>query len=122
MKNTGTLKVTTATEREVVMTRVFDAPRRLAFDALTKPELFKRWFGPRGWSLAVGCAWPRWHQHGDARRLPGDRAAGAPRQHGEVRRLSGRVAQYVSPGRAGRQDYPYNHGAVRVSGDSRRGD
>ena len=53
MKNTGTLKVTTPTEREVVMTRVFDAPRCLVFDALTKPELFKRWFGPRGWSLAV---------------------------------------------------------------------
>src|SRR2546430_4814799 len=53
MKNTGTLKVTTPTEREVVMTRVFDAPRRLVFDALAKPELFKRWFGPRGWSLAV---------------------------------------------------------------------
>jgi len=53
MMNNGTLKVTTPTEREVVMTRVFDAPRRLVFDALTKPELFKRWFGPRGWSLAV---------------------------------------------------------------------
>jgi uncharacterized protein YndB with AHSA1/START domain len=35
------------------MSRVFDAPRRLVFDALTKPELFKRWFGPQGWSLAV---------------------------------------------------------------------
>ena len=53
MMNNGTLKVTTPTKREVVMTRVFDAPRRLVFDALTKPELFKRWFGPRGWSLAV---------------------------------------------------------------------
>jgi len=53
MMNNETLKVTTPTEREVVMTRVFDAPRRLVFDALTKPELFKRWFGPRGWSLAV---------------------------------------------------------------------
>lgn len=66
MKNTGTLKVTLPTEREVVMTRVFDAPRRLVFDAMTKPELFKRWFGPRGWSLVVcemdlkvGGAW-RW--------------------------------------------------------------
>ena len=66
MKNTGTLKVSLPTEREVVMTRVFDAPRRLVFDALTKPELLKRWFGPRGWSLAVceaelkvGGAW-RW--------------------------------------------------------------
>ena len=53
MKNTGTLKVTTPTEREIVMTRVFDAPRRLVFDAFSKPELLKRWFGPRGWSLVV---------------------------------------------------------------------
>src|SRR6266550_9600996 len=53
MKNTGTLKVSLPTEREVVMTRVFDAPRRLVFDALTRPELLKRWFGPRGWSLVV---------------------------------------------------------------------
>jgi uncharacterized protein YndB with AHSA1/START domain len=53
MKNNGTLKVTTPTDREVVLTRVFDAPRRLVFDAFSKPELLKRWFGPRGWSLAV---------------------------------------------------------------------
>ncbi len=53
MKNTGALKVTTPTEREIVMTRVFDAPRNLVFDAYTKPELLKRWFGPRGWSLVV---------------------------------------------------------------------
>jgi uncharacterized protein YndB with AHSA1/START domain len=66
MKNTGTLKVSLPTEREIVMTRVFDASRRLVFDALTEPELLKRWFGPRGWSLVVceadlklGGAW-RW--------------------------------------------------------------
>ena len=53
MKNTGTLKVTTRTEREVVLTRVFEAPRSLVFDALTKPELLRRWFGPRGYSLVV---------------------------------------------------------------------
>lgn len=54
MMNAGTLKVTTPTEKEIVMTRVFDAPRRLVFDALTRPELLKRWFlGPPGWSLAV---------------------------------------------------------------------
>jgi uncharacterized protein YndB with AHSA1/START domain len=53
MKNTGTLKVITPTDREIVMTRVFDAPRHLVFDAFSKPELLKRWFGPRGWSLAV---------------------------------------------------------------------
>src|SRR5712675_1520146 len=53
MKNTGTLQVTTPTDREIVLTRVFDAPRRRVFDAFSKPELLKRWFGPRGWSLPV---------------------------------------------------------------------
>src|SRR5437879_13797036 len=53
MKNTATLKVTTPTAREIVLTRVFDAPRHLVWDAFTKPELLKRWFGPRGWSLMV---------------------------------------------------------------------
>ncbi len=53
MKNTGTLKVTTPTDREIVLTRVFDAPRHLVFEAFSKPELLKRWFGPRGWSLVV---------------------------------------------------------------------
>lgn len=36
------------------MTREFDAPRQLVFDAFSKPELLRRWFGPRGWSL-VEC-------------------------------------------------------------------
>ncbi len=53
MKNTGSLKVTTPSDREVMMTRVFDAPRQMVFDAFSKPELLKRWFGPRGWSLEV---------------------------------------------------------------------
>lgn len=55
MKNTGTtLKIATPTEREIVMTRIFDAPRRLVFDAHTRPELIKRWlFGPDGWSMTV---------------------------------------------------------------------
>ena len=53
MSGTGTLTVTTPTDREVVLTRAFDAPRRLVFDALTKPELLKRWFGARGWNLVV---------------------------------------------------------------------
>lgn len=48
-----TLQVTTPTEREIVLTRSFDAPRRLVFDALTKPELLKRWYGARGWNLVV---------------------------------------------------------------------
>jgi uncharacterized protein YndB with AHSA1/START domain len=54
MKNAGTLHIATPTEHEIVLTRVFDAPRRLVFDAFTRPELLKRWmFGPEGWVLAV---------------------------------------------------------------------
>lgn len=52
MINTGTLQVTLSSDNEIAMTRVFDAPRHLVFEAMTKPELLKRWFGPRGWSLA----------------------------------------------------------------------
>src|SRR6266436_77343 len=53
MKNTGALKVTTPIDLEIVLTRVFDAPRHLVFEAFTKPELLQRWFGPRGWSMPV---------------------------------------------------------------------
>ncbi len=36
------------------MTRVFDAPRRLVFDAWTKPQLLRRWLGVRaGWTMVV---------------------------------------------------------------------
>jgi uncharacterized protein YndB with AHSA1/START domain len=52
MKNT--LKVNTPTDREIVMTRVFDAPRHLVFEAHSKPELLKRWLlGPPGWEMVV---------------------------------------------------------------------
>ena len=54
MTETGTLQITTPSEREIVMSRVFDAPRSLVFDAWTKPELLKRWLGVRGgWSMVV---------------------------------------------------------------------
>jgi uncharacterized protein YndB with AHSA1/START domain len=54
MKNIGNLKLTTQGDREIVMTRVFDAPRRLVFDAFTKPELVKQWLlGPPGWTMPV---------------------------------------------------------------------
>jgi uncharacterized protein YndB with AHSA1/START domain len=52
--NTGTLEITTPSEREIAMTRAFDAPRSLVFDAWTRPELLKRWLGVRGgWTFAV---------------------------------------------------------------------
>jgi len=54
MKTVGKLQLTTPSDREIEVTRVFDAPRKLVYDAWTKPELLKRWlYGPDGWSLAV---------------------------------------------------------------------
>ena len=47
------LRVTLPSDLEIVMTRVFNAPRRLVFNAWTKPELLKQWFGRRGDTLSV---------------------------------------------------------------------
>jgi uncharacterized protein YndB with AHSA1/START domain len=50
----NTLTITAHGDRELVMTRAFDAPRPLVWDAMTKPELLKRWLGVHnGWTLAV---------------------------------------------------------------------
>ena len=43
-----TVTITTPTDREVVVTREFDAPRALVFDAVTKADLIKRWYGAAG--------------------------------------------------------------------------
>jgi uncharacterized protein YndB with AHSA1/START domain len=54
MNTAATLKITTPSDREIAMTRVFDAPRDLVFKAYTTPELVKRWLGVHGgWSLDV---------------------------------------------------------------------
>jgi uncharacterized protein YndB with AHSA1/START domain len=53
-KRIETLEVTTPSDREVAMIRVFDAPRELVFKAWTRPELLKRWlYGPEEWPLTV---------------------------------------------------------------------
>ena len=50
----GALQISTPSDREITMTRVFDAPRSMVFDAHTKPELVKRWLGARaGWTMPV---------------------------------------------------------------------
>ena len=46
--------VTTPRDRETCITREFNAPVRLVWDAHTKPDLVKRWlFGPDGWALDI---------------------------------------------------------------------
>lgn len=47
-------EVTTPGDREIVMTRQFNAPRALVFEALTQPDLVRRWLlGPPGWSMPL---------------------------------------------------------------------
>ena len=54
MTRPAALQVTTPTDRELMMTRVFDAPPGMVFDALTTPDLMKRWLlGPPGWTMPV---------------------------------------------------------------------
>ena len=54
MNKTETLKLTTPSDREVVFTRVFNAPRRLVFEAWTNPKHVTRWMlGPEGWTMPV---------------------------------------------------------------------
>jgi uncharacterized protein YndB with AHSA1/START domain len=53
MKNTGTFSVTTPTDREIVMTRIFDAPRSSVFEAWTKAEHVAHWWDPSGVPLSV---------------------------------------------------------------------
>lgn len=49
-----TLEVTTPSDLEIEMTRFFDAPRHLVYDAMVKPELLRRWLiGPPGWTMAI---------------------------------------------------------------------
>lgn len=43
-KSSGALEVTLPSDKEILMKRVFDAPRRLVFEAMTKPEYVRRWW------------------------------------------------------------------------------
>jgi uncharacterized protein YndB with AHSA1/START domain len=54
MKNQTTVERTS--ERELVVTRTFNGPARLVFEAWTKPELLKRWWAPRSFGVSfISC-------------------------------------------------------------------
>lgn len=70
--NSHTFKVTTPSDREICLTRVFDAPRHLVFEAMTRPEHIQRWWGclDEGYSVPVcevdlrpGGAWRFVNRH-----------------------------------------------------------
>ena len=53
-KNRTTVERTS--ERELVVTRTFNAPARIVFDAWTKPELLKRWWAPKSFGVSfISC-------------------------------------------------------------------
>ena len=64
METSSTIKIITRGDRVVELTRVFDASPALVFDALTRPDLLRRWYAPAGWTLdlceidlTVGGGW-----------------------------------------------------------------
>lgn len=54
MTTIATVNVTTPNDREIAMTRLFDAPRALVYDCYTKTELLRHWMQPDGWTF-VHC-------------------------------------------------------------------
>jgi uncharacterized protein YndB with AHSA1/START domain len=69
----GTTTFSTPSDREIAATRVFDAPRRLVFEAYTNPKHIPHWMlGPEGWTMPVcevdlrpGGAWHFVWRRGD---------------------------------------------------------
>ena len=54
MRYPDSFQVTTPTDREIEITRDFQAPLQLVFEAFTKPDLVRQWLlGPPGWSMPV---------------------------------------------------------------------
>jgi uncharacterized protein YndB with AHSA1/START domain len=51
MKNRTTVE--RKSERELVVTRTFNAPARIVFEAWTKPELLKRWWAPKSTGVSL---------------------------------------------------------------------
>jgi uncharacterized protein YndB with AHSA1/START domain len=52
-RDVARMTLTLPSEREFALTRVFDAPRRLVFEAWTKPEHVRRWYGCEAFTLLV---------------------------------------------------------------------
>ena len=54
MKNRTTVE--RKSERELVVTRTFNGPARIVFEAWTKPELLKRWWAPKSFGISfISC-------------------------------------------------------------------
>ena len=84
-RNTESLVITTPTDREIVLTRSFNAPRKLVFEAWTRPEHVRRWWSCDAATITVCDIDLRvggtWHY---VMRLPGGEEVGF---HGVYREI-----------------------------------
>lgn len=53
MTSHNSMTLTTPTDREIVLTRIFDAPRELVFKLMHDPEFIPQWWGPRGYTTLI---------------------------------------------------------------------
>ena len=119
--NSETFKVTTPSDQEIRMTRLFDAPRQLVFEAMTKPEHVSRWWGCLGdgysvpvceIDLRLGGAWRFVNRHprGEAAFYGEYREIAPPEPRGLHRNLRGvprhRLGRDRRAHRGERQDAP----------------
>ena len=134
-KASSALIVTTPSDREIMMTRVFDAPRRLVFEALSKPEHLLRWFGPHSCPI-VSCEMD--FRPGGAWRFilrgPDGKSLGMRGVYREIARherlvstesfddYPGEIAQHHDVLRARRQNNAHHQRPVPIQGNSRRRD
>ena len=85
--NSGSFTVSTPSDSEIRMTRLFDAPRHLVFEALTKPEHIREWWGRlgEGYSVPVCEMDPRPGGHW---RFVNRHPKGEAAFHGEIREIT----------------------------------
>lgn len=89
MTHNNTLKVSTPTDREIVITRMFNAPRDIVWEAMTAPSFLKRWlFGPPGWEMTA-CE--------DDRRVGGQFRWAWQGPNGEAMAMTGKNIEITPP-------------------------
>src|SRR5580765_6760280 len=90
--NSESFKVTTPSDQEIRMTRLFNAPIHLVFEAMTKPEHVKQWWGRLGEGYSVPVCESDF-RIGGAWRFVNRHPQGEAAFHGEYRESapSGRV-------------------------------
>ena len=103
--NYGSAKVTTPADTDILITRTFEAPAPLVWEAMTQPRHVLRWWGPT-WSPLVSCAidlrvggsWRYVSRMDDGTELGGTvRTSRSMPDHGWCRRRCSRVIRTPSP-------------------------